>query len=340
MKSLIYTFLLSVFLISCGGDTSETSDEKPSKKEDKKVQEDTSALAVGDTLIFQPDYSNPYPEFISKKEKGILKFFFNDSLVAEIFSLHSTFDSIDTEKKMLIYYNQLLTLKSRLHMQLSNLNSDPDFAEKVSNKLINVEKDETFDEYRFVIDYMRQELAEVDKYLHGIKFTCVAECTEPYYDLILNDFKKLAQESKGENDEKYFNLIAEFYSGENEPDAMSAKWFEATWDYGGSSKLGDGNHLAFLKATDKLIEEKNIFSEWINYYREDCFSDMTRWKSFMYSKEKILKEIKQVMKEVKLDESQMDELKSRKKEIDEFQQNDPDGYGLQLNCETGDCTYG
>lgn len=340
MKSLFYTFLLALFLVSCGGESTDQSEGKSSPKDKEEKGNDTAAISGADTLIFQPDYKKPYPDFVSKEEKGILKFFFNDSLVAEIFSLHSAFDSIDTEKKMLVYYNQLLVLKNRLHTQLSNLNSDPEFAEKVNNKLMNVEKDETFDEYRVVIEYMREELKEVDKYLHGIKFTCVAECTEPYYDLILNDLKDLAKESKGESDEKYMNLIIEYYSGENEPDAMSAKWFEATWDYGGASKLGDGNHLAFLKATDKLLEEKNIFEEWINYFREDCFSDMSRWKSYMRSKEKILKEIDKVFKEVKLNESQKEELKIRKKELQEFKENDKAGYGLQLNCENGDCTFG
>jgi len=339
-KIILFAVLISSLLISCGGGEAEKSNEKSTEKKKQEQQDNGDTLVGGDTLLIIPDYQNPYPKFISKKEKGILKFFFNDSLTAEIFALHNVFDSIKTEKQMLDYYGAMKALKSKLHFHLSDLNSEPNFTEKVENIQASKVKDESFDDYRVVIDYMREELKQVDKYLHGMKFTCVAECTEPYYDLILNDLVKVAEKTEGESDEKFMKLIIEYYSGEGEPDAMSAVWFQATWDYGGSSKLGDGKHFSFLKTCDVLIEEKSIFSEEINYYREDCFSDMTRWKSFMNGKEKILKEVKQVMKEIKLSESQMDELKSRKKELDEFQQNDPTGYGLQLNCENGDCAYG
>lgn len=344
MKKVIYSSLITIALASCGGENPSESGKSDQKNEDTtSVVQEADTLSEGvnsDSLVFEPNYSKPY-DGLATNEVKICKLYLGDSLTAEVMALHHLFDRVTTDKQMRDYYSFLSDLKIRLSYKLSDKMQEDGFRKKV---LAQVDKSklqaEYFDEYSTVLDEMRAQLEKLGKYYHGMKASCVAECTEPYFELVLKDLIPVAEKTEGDDDNKYFDLVAEYYHEEWEPSSMNAKWFQATWDYGGSSKLGDGFHLGFMLATDKLMAEKNIFEQWILSYREDCFSDMTRWKSFQYSKDKILKEIDKVFKQVKLDKSQMEQLKARKKELNEFIENDKTGYGLQLNCENEDCIYG
>lgn len=344
MKKIFYSSLITISLASCGGEnTSETGKNEEKKEDTTLVAQEADTLfqdVNGDSLVFEPNYAKPY-DGLATNEVKIFKLYLGDSLTAEVMALHKMFDQVKSAESMRDYYARMIDLKSKLSYKLSDKMQSDAFRKKI---LAQVDKAklqvEYFDEYSTVLDEIRTQLDKLKKYYHGIKPSCVAECTEPYFDLVLKDLIPIANKTEGDDDNKFFNLIAEYYHEEWEPSSMNAKWFQATWDYGGSSKLGDGFHLGFMLATDKLMAEKNIFEQWILGYREDCFSDMTRWKSFQYGKEKILKEIDKVFKQVKLDPSQIDQLKARKKELNEFIENDKTGYGLQLNCENGDCIYG
>lgn len=344
MKKIFYSSLITIALASCGGEnTSETGKNEVKNEDTSSIVNDIDTIqetTIGDSIQFEPNYVKPY-DGLAANEVKIFKLFLGDSLTAEVIALHKMFDQVKSAENMRDYYAQMIDLKSKLSYKLSDKLQDAAFRKKVLAQAKNLEiQDEYFDEYSTVLDEMRTQLDKLKKYYHGIKPSCVAECTEPYFGLVIKDLVPIAEKTDGDDDNKYFKLIVDFYTEEWEPTSMNAKWFEATWDYGGSSKLGDGIHLNFMLTTDKLIAEKNIFEQWILGYREDCFSDMTRWKSFQYGKEKILKEIDKVFKQVKLDPSQIDQLKARKKELNEFIENDKTGYGLQLNCETGDCIYG
>ncbi len=337
MKNLAF-ILIPILLVSCGG-SEETKEEK---KEKKPVENKTEIVLEKDTLYLNADYKNPIPADVPKKDKEMFRRFLTDSLNAELFALHQAFDSIKTEKQMLIYYNALMLFKDKASWHLSDLNASEEMNKIALAEVSKTEstEDEYFDEYRVTLDFIMQGMEPADKYLHGLKLGCVAECSEPNYELLLDDLVIVAEITEGESDEKYMQLIIDYYTGEWDPSSMNAKWFQATWDYGGMSLLGEGHHLAFMKDSDELIEEKNIFESYINSYREDCFSDMALWKSYAYDKAKITKEIEKVLKEVNLTASQKTALKSRLKEIKEHTTNSPDGTGLQFNCSTGDCIFG
>jgi hypothetical protein len=125
---------------------------------------------------------------------------------------------------------------------------------------------------------------------------CQAECTEPCLDLKLNGLLKKVKETEGEDDDDFFGLIVKIYGGDFEPGTMSANWFEPTWDLGGMSLLGSGKHTEFFVATDKLLEAKNIFTEGILYYLQISMDDASSWNSFAHSKEKVLSELKSILK--------------------------------------------
>lgn len=334
MKFSLYILLLSALIFSCGGEKSE--EKGTSDKSEKTTKEDSTTLEKVDTLIIAPDYEKPYPDYLSKSEKKMCKEMLGDSISAELFAIHSAYDSISTQRQMLIYFNALTEFQDRASLYLSDLNVSEEFFNKVMGQRAKVaEEDESFDEYRLALDYILKNLKPIDNYLHGLHLTCQAECTEPCFDLKLDGLLKKVKDTEGEEDDEFFDLIVKTYGGDYEPGTMTADWFEPTWDLGGMSLLGSGKHQEFFIATDKLLAAKNIFTEGILYYREIAMDDASNWNSFAYSKEKVLSELKSILKKVKLTEKESDGIRSQIKDIESGTEED-----YQFDCKTNDCAFG
>jgi hypothetical protein len=335
MKNSIYILIFSTLIFSCG--ESKTDDNTSGKEEKTNEDKDSTALEKVDTLIIAPDYESPYPEYLSKSEKKMCKEMLGDSVSAELFAIHESYDSIVTQRQMLIYYKALTEFQDRASLYLSDLNVSEEFFNKVMAERAKGEKeeDEYFDEYRVALDYILDHLKPINKYLHGLQLACQAECTEPCFDLMLNGLLKKVKATEGEDDDLFFDLIVKTYGGDFEPGTMSANWFEPTWDLGGMSLLGAGKHQEFFMATDKLLEAKNIFTEGILYFRQIAMDDASNWNSFAYSKEKVLSELKSILKKVKLTEKESDGIRSQIKDIENGTEED-----YQFDCKTNDCAFG
>lgn len=334
MKIAIYILLFSTLIVSCGG--GETEDGKSDKGNKTETKTDTTETEKVDTLIISPDYKNPYPEYLSKSEKKMCKEMLGDSVSAELFAIHQAYDSVSTQRQMLIYFQALTEFQDRASLYLSNLNVSEEFYNKVYAQMSKADtEDEYFDEYRVTLDYILENLKPINKYLHGLQLACQAECTEPCFDLMLNGLSKKIKETEGEDDDQFFDLIVKTYGGDYEPGTMSANWFEPTWDLGGMSLLGSGKHQEFFIATDKLLEAKNIFTEGILYYRQIAMDDASNWNSFAHSKEKVLSELKSILKKVKLTENESDGIRSQIKDIESGTEDD-----YQFDCKTNDCVWG
>ena len=334
MKISLYILLFSTLIMSCGGEKSENDSEGKGKKSEKS--DDTTEIVKVDTLIITPNYSKPYPEYLSKSEKKMCKEMLGDSVTAELFAFHESYDSISTHRQMLIYFKALTEFQDRASIYLSDLNVSEEFFNKVYAQMSKAEtEDEYFDEYRASLDYILENLKLINKYLNGLQLACQAECTEPCFDLMLNGLLKKVKDTEGEDDDKFFDLIVETYGGDFEPGTMSANWFEPTWDLGGMSLLGSGKHQEFFVATDKLLDAKNIFAEGILYYREIAMDDASNWNSFAHSKEKVLSELKSILKKVKLTEKESDGIRSQIKDIESGTEED-----YQFDCKTNDCAFG
>jgi hypothetical protein len=289
-----------------------------------------------DTLYLKADYKNPYPEKISSDDKKVFKKLLGDSLSAEMFALHAAYDSIATERQMMIYFRGLTVFQERSFSHLMDMNASEDlFNEIMADKAKNNIPVEEYDEYSLAIDFILENLKPANDYLKGMILACVAECTEPHFDLQLTAFKKKVKETEGTDDDDFISFMTTYFDSEFEPEVMSATWFEPTWDLGGMSLLGSGKHTSFLMETDRMLEEKNIFSKWILYYRELCIEDASSWKSFAHSKEKVLSELKSILKKVKLTEKESDDIRSQIRDIESGTEED-----FQFDCKTNDCAFG
>lgn len=334
MKYSPFILLFSALIFSCGGDKSE--EKGTADNSDKTSKNDSITSEKVDTLVIAPDYSKPYPDYLSKSEKKMCKEMLGDSVSAELFAIHESYDSISTQRQMLIYFRTLTEFQDRASLYLSDLNVSEEFFNKVYAQMSKADtEDEYYDEYRVTLDYIMENLKPINKYLHGLQLACQAECTEPCFDLMLNGLSKKVKETEGEDDDQFFDLIVKTYGGDYEPGTMSANWFEPTWDLGGMSLLGSGKHQEFFVATDKLLEAKNIFKEGILYYRQIAMDDASNWGSFAHSKEKVLAELKSILKKVKLTENESDGIRSQIKDIESGTEED-----YQFDCKTNDCVWG
>lgn len=333
-KVVLFSVLICFAFASCGGESDKK--ESTDKSEKKGNEKDSVVTEKTDTLIITPDYEKPYPDYLSKAEKRMCKDMLGDSISAELFALHQSFDSIATERQMLIYFSALTEFQDRASLYLSDLNVSEEFFNKVMAESAKEEKqeDEYFDEYRVSLDYILDNLEPINKFLHGLILACQAECTEPCFDLKVNGLLAKVKETEGEDDDDFFGLIVKTYAGDYEPGTMNAVWFEATWDLGGMSLLGSGKHTEFFIATDKLLESKNIFTEGILYYRQIAMDDASSWNSFAHSKEKVLSELKSILKKVKLTEKESDNIRSQIRDIENGTED------FQFDCKTNDCAWG
>jgi hypothetical protein len=332
MRKLVYLFLASAFAVSCGSSEEKTDNKKTDKKEEAKVE---ATEEKPDTLYLNADYKNPY-NGLSESDKKLFKQMLGDSLTAQMMILNKSFDSVSTHRQMFIYYRELNRFGHEASIHLSDLNVSEEFHNMiVAEKEKKNETVEEYEQYSLALDYILEKLKPINNYLQGLKLECMAECTEPHLDLYLNELKDKVKETEGEDDDQFFGFMLTYFDGEFEPDIMSVSWFEPTWDLGGMSLLGSGVHTQFLQETDKMLEAKNMFSESIKKYRGYCIDDASNWMSFAFDKEKVLKELKTILKKVKLSSNEKDNIRNQIKVIEE---NTEEGY--QFECKTKECSWG
>lgn len=336
---------LAVLFIGCGGGDEKKADEKKEEIKKDTLVIDTVAEVI-DTLFIIPDYKNPYPQILKGEEKKLFKIYFTDSLVAETFAMRKSFDSITTEKQMRIYFDYLISFRRRLTDYFGTDKAidkwiDAKDGKGAAAKMIQEEKWELSNDYVY---QGMSELEKINKYFHGLKAGCVAECTMLHFDQVSDDLYMKAKETEGKADDEFFAFFIDYHTGEYDPDLMNAKYFNATWDLGGESLLGKGFHLEYLKSIDKIIGESKMFEKHMQNYREWCITNITHWDIFSLGIKEIVPEVEKILKEVKLTPEEKKEIEKRKKEFQNHKGNveNEDGVreGIQVGCESGDCIYG
>lgn len=332
MRKLFYLFLASAIILSCGSSEEKSDDKKSDKKDETEIE---ATNEKPDTLYLNADYKNPYAG-LSESDKILFKQMLGDSLTAQMMILNKSFDSVSTHRQMFIYYRELNRFGHETSIHLGDLNVSEEFKNMiVAEKAKKNETVEEYEQYSLALDYILEKLKPINNYLHGLNLSCIAECTEPHLDIYLNELKDKVKETEGEDDDQFFGFMLTYFDGEFEPDIMSVSWFEPTWDLGGMSLLGSGVHTEFLQETDKMLEAKNMFSEYVKKYRSYCIDDASNWMSFAFDKEKVLKELKTILKKVKLSSNEKDNIRNQIKIIEE---NTEEGY--QFECKTKECSWG
>ncbi len=100
---------------------------------------------------------------------------------------------------------------------------------------------------------------DADLGLWGLDVSCQAECTSPVFRLDAEAFAAIAARTATTADDDFFRLMQDYYSyppAINSGEVWGAPvFFQYTWDYGGYSLLGEGQHLKLLQQIDTYQQQ-------------------------------------------------------------------------------------
>lgn len=129
----------------------------------------------------------------------------------------------------------------------------------------------------------------------GFVSQLVAEGTAYY---LFWDYKQLITKVKAtpETPDNDFAQLAVALFPEDSVEYFYPAWFLQTWDYGGSSLLGRGTHLAILKKMDETLQKSDLFAPEIMDWKQLLINDITDANvNYWESSEKIVKELDDIL---------------------------------------------
>ncbi len=160
----------------------------------------------------------------------------------------------------------------------------------------------------------------------------VAEGTEYY---LFQDYKKMysqARKTRGVEDNDYITLCTHVHAMDS-VEYFFPSWFLQTWDYGGSSLLGQGVHLRLLEEINQVLQRSTYFEAEILELKNDLIRDIT-WTENSYWEpiESIRKELDDILAAAFtiLSPEDITELQARRKMFD-----DPAANNIQVNQKSG-----
>lgn len=129
----------------------------------------------------------------------------------------------------------------------------------------------------------------------GFVTQLVAEGTLYY---LFRDYRQLRQKAlktEGSEDDDFVALNLLVYSADS-IEHFFPSWFIQTWDYGGCSLLGKGEHLKILKKIDEVLGKSRMFATEIMEIKNRLINDITgKDVDYWENKENILAEVHAIL---------------------------------------------
>ncbi|MEM6967109.1 MAG: hypothetical protein AAF573_20265, partial [Bacteroidota bacterium] len=164
-------------------------------------------------------------------------------------------------------------------------------AEKIQEAMNNVLSDKLEVEDPMTLP----DMTWIERSVPGLHTSLVAEGTQFH---LFKNYKKMhtkAKTTEGKEDDNFFEL----QFAVNEVDSIEhfyKSWFLQTWDYGGSSLLGQGKHLAILNRINEQLSASKIFAPYIMAIKSELLKDISEeYVTYWESKEKILDELRNIL---------------------------------------------
>lgn len=312
MKKLIYLSAL-VLLAACSEDKSEgdkTSSNQESSVKDTISLEDTLVsdsvempIEEEETSYFTEADSLLFAKYHKTKHWNILQMWCENA------------SNLETDKDFKKWFDAGMKLRADLSDEIGGY-------------------PESYDAYEMVEAFEKSGLQEK---LRGLIITCVAECSENEYSFSPGTMDSIAKLTSGKEDDAFTEiwLNAEGYRGHCEEYGFKT-WFGQTWDYGGSSLVGDSSIYDFIVAYDEFERDYGLsYQRYLKPLRTNALEMLHTYKSYMYSAKKVIAEIERVINDTDLSEEEISKLLKRKKEL-----MDPEANELEVDCEKGGCAYG
>ncbi len=139
------------------------------------------------------------------------------------------------------------------------------------------------------------DLFWLEEALPGYVAQLVAEGTLYYLFQDYGKLQDLAAQTKGREDDEYINLCMHVHSLDSVENFFPS-WFLQTWDYGGSSLLGQGVHFRLLQEMGGISQNSKIFEPEILALKDKLVNDIT-WteNSYWEPMASIQKELDQIL---------------------------------------------
>ncbi len=173
------------------------------------------------------------------------------------------------------------------------------------------------------------EFSWMDTIISGLSFNRY-EGTAVSIKPKLQIFKSIAKSTPEKCDDDFIEIIISTYGEEY----FFPKWIHQTWDYGGTSLLGDETELNILIKIQTTLSSNKEFEMELNKIKQDILSDIVGSGWYNYNSQKIIAEINKILAYIKLTEEEKNRLMKR---IEEFK-NPPQN--LHIDCEHKECKCG
>jgi hypothetical protein len=233
-----------------------------------KTQENLEGWVYGGAVTY--DMENP-TELASKMMEKRLQTFFGKGLTLRLNRYKTNYDSLKTSNDFATNLKEGLELRDTLTTILENR--------------INVG-----DNYNQMPD-----LFWIENAIPGYVTQLVAEGTIYY---LFQDFRQLKQKSQitdGSEDDDFVDLNLLVFSADSVEHFFPA-WFIQTWDYGGCSLLGKGEHFKILSKANEILNKSTLFKDEIIDIKNRLVDDITgKDVDYWEEQEKILVELDSIM---------------------------------------------
>ncbi len=125
-----------------------------------------------------------------------------------------------------------------------------------------------------IVDYEKlADLNWLEQAMPGYIVQLAAEGTIYYLFNDYSIFSKKAMHTSGNEDDEMADLLLATFAVDSIEHFFHA-WFLQTWDYGGSSLLGQGIHFKLLQKMEEM-EKSNLFQKETNELRDRLINDIT-----------------------------------------------------------------
>ncbi|MEO1094845.1 MAG: hypothetical protein AAFX01_08095 [Cyanobacteria bacterium J06638_28] len=202
------------------------------------------------------------------------------------------------------------------------------------------------------------QFKDTDLGLWGLDASCQAECTVPALRLNVDEFLAIATQTATTADDDFFQLIDNYYSyapAVNDGELWGAPaYFQFTWDYGGYSLLGEGQHLQLLQQMDQYMQNHEAYT--LQSYTATFVTQVQQMRHQLLrdlllvsdcsgpSREAIVNELEQILTQVRLNPTERNAIAQRLQAFQELPDTDLNNSvsptsAIQVGCETfGQCT--
>lgn len=300
-------FLPLFLLMACGSDQEKTNTTGETTSAENTLQDtvvETAAPTI--QIVRQPSLLGN----LTKRQQDITLLLMEETSAISFLSAMKTAEKAETEQDLYTVFHYIDSTCTFLTNRFDKDNAS--IYEKIDSLMT-----------------LFKEISDVFPYLH---FTCEAECTMMRFMPRYDTFAQLAQKTKGTHDDDFFDWWKMIFGEFNSDSPMHSIWFSMTWDYGGNSMLGSGNHYKVLKRSQE-IKPGNPFIKEITAMENNCLEDAATWNTLYYTTEKAIGEVKKIMT---LDIG-IQNKKTLQQRIERLISPDKD---MQVDCEHRDCIYG